>query len=435
MSATAEPSLSVAVLGLGHVGTTTAACLAAAGHRVHGIDLDPDKVAAFAAGRSPVVEPGVDELLRRGARSGLVRAGTAIEPVLDELDLALVCVGTPAGADGRLDYRAVLDVLRRLGRGLRRRDRARPPLLVVVRSTLAPGTMDGLVVPTLAAEAATEPGDRFEIALNPEFLREGTALDDHRAPSRILVGERVRGASRRLLGIYDGIDAPWIEVSFRLAESVKLLDNGFHALKVAFANEMGRIALAAGLEAEPLAELLLADRKLNLSPAYLRPGGAYGGPCLPKDLDALLAFARDGGLELPVLAAVRESNARHLDFIVQRIRATLPPPAPVLLLGLSFKAGTDDLRGSPNLALAERLLAAGYELEVLDPDLSPDRMVGANFAIAAAHRAILRDRLTDDLDGAARRARLAIVAKAMPGLAGRLPDDLPIVDIPRLRLP
>lgn len=435
MSVSVGPGLSIAVLGLGRVGTTTAACLAEAGHRVHGIDTDPDKVAALAAGRSPVVEPGVEELLRRAARAGSVSAGPSLEAVLDRLDLALVCVGTPAGSDGRLDYRALVDVLRQLGRGLRRRDRSRPPLLVAIRSTLAPGTMDGLVLPTLATEAGTSPGERFEAVFNPEFLREGSALLDHRSPSRIVLGERVRGAARRLLGIYEGIDAPWFEVPFRLAESIKLLDNGFHALKVAFANEMGRLALAAGVAPELLAEAFLADRRLNLSTAYLRPGGAYGGPCLPKDLAALLAFGRDAGLELPLLAAARRSNARHLDFILRRIRAILPPPGPILLLGLTFKTGTDDLRDSPNLALAERLLRAGYDLEVVDPDLDPGRLSGANFAIAAAHHELLRRRLTTDLEGAARRARLVVVAKTLPGLAGRLPDELPVVDIPRLRLP
>lgn len=427
--------LSLAVLGLGRVGTTSAACLVAAGHRVHGVDVDLEKVAAFAAGRAPVVEPGVDELLRRGARAGLLQAGPTIEPVLDQLDMALVCVATPAGADGRLDPTALLDVLRQLGRGLRRRDRARPPLLVVVRSTLAPGTMDRLVLPTLAAEARAEPGESFEVAFNPEFLREGSALHDHRAPSRIVVGERLPGASRGLLGIYDGIDAPRFEVPFRLAESLKLLDNCFHALKVAFANEMGRLALAADVAPDLLADLFLADHKLNLSPAYLRPGGPYGGPCLPKDLQAALAFAEDAGLELPVLAAVRESNARHLDFLLGRIRAVASPPAPILLVGLSFKAGTDDLRNSPALAIAERLVQAGYELEVVDPDLDPERLVGVNFAIAAAHREILRRRLTGDLEGAVRRARLVILGKAVPGLTGRLPDGVPVVDIGRLRLP
>lgn len=434
MIAKVEPGSSLAVLGLGRVGTTTAACLAAAGHRVHGIDLDPGKVAAFAAGRSPVVEPGLDALLQRAARAGLLAASPTIEPVLDRLDMVLVCVGTPPGPDGRLDYAALLDVLRRLGRAVRRRDRSRPPLLIVVRSTITPGTMDRLVLPTLAAETREEPGSRFEAVYNPEFLREGSALEDHRSPSRIVLGERVPGASRRLLGIYDSIRAPLLEVPFRLAESIKLLDNCFHALKVAFANELGRLALAAGVEPGCLADLLLMDRKLNLSPAYLRPGGPYGGPCLAKDLQAALAFARDSGLVLPLLAAVAESNARHLDFLFERIVAAAPPPGPILLVGLSFKAGTDDLRDSPNLALAERLVRAGYELEVVDPDLDPERLSGVNFAIAAAHAEILRRRATDDLIEASRRARLVVVGKPVAGLRDRLPLDVPVVDIPRLRL-
>lgn len=435
MIATVEPGLSLAVLGLGHVGTTTAACLVAAGHRVHGIDIDPRKTAALAAGSSPVAEPGLGELLRRGAEAGLLHAGSTVEPLLDRLDMVLLCVGTPAGADGRLDHTALLDLVRQLGRGLRRRSPSRPPLLVVVRSTLVPGTMDRLVVPTLSAEAGAEPGERFEIAFNPEFLREGSALEDHQAPSRIVIGERFPGASRRLRGIYDAVRAPVLEVSFRLAESVKLLDNCFHALKVAFANELGRFALAAGVAPDCLADLLLLDRKLNLSPAYLRPGGPYGGPCLPKDLRAALVFARDAGLALPMLAAVPESNSRHLEFLLERIRAAIDPPGPILLVGLSFKDGTDDLRESASLALAERLLRAGYELEAIDPDLDPERLVGVNFAIAAAHPEILRHRLVKDIDAALRRARLVVLGKTLPDLAGRLPAGLPVVDIPKLRLP
>jgi GDP-mannose 6-dehydrogenase len=430
-----EPGLSIAVFGLGRVGTTTAACLAAAGHRVHGIDVDPRKIAAFASGRSPVAEPGLDELLNRAARAGLLTASPTAETVLDQLDMVLVCVGTPASPDGRFDHTALLDVLRRVGRGLRRRAPAGRPLLIVVRSTLVPGTMDRLVVPTLVAEARNEPGSHFEIAYNPEFLREGSALEDHRSPSRILLGERVPGASRRLLGIYDGLRAPLLEVSFRLAESAKLLDNCFHALKVAFANELGRIAVANGVEPGRLADLLFMDHKLNLSPAYLRPGGPYGGPCLAKDLRAASTFARDTGLVLPVLEAIAESNARHLDFLFERIRAAVAPPGPVLLIGLSFKEGTDDLRGSAGLALADRLLRADYELEAVDPDLGPEPSVDADLAFATGHPELLHPPLVEDLDRAIRRARLVVLNKPAARLLGRLPPGIPVIDIPRLRLP
>lgn len=435
MQKNANQSLNIAIFGLGYVGTTTAACLVRSGHHICGIDINSEKVASFAAGRSPIVEPGVEELLHEGARAGLLRGETSLEPIVDWLDLALVCVGTPLGADGRLDYVHLLDVIRKLGRAARHRDRSRPPLLIVVRSTVAPGTMDQVVLPTLLLEAGSDPGERFELAFNPEFMREGTAISDYFAPPRIVVGERMPGVTRRLLGIYDEIAAPWFEVSFRLAESTKLLDNSFHALKVAFANEMGRIAVAAGLDPQYVAELFLADHKLNVSPAYLRPGGAYGGSCLPKDLQATLSFAREMDLELPLLAAVRESNLRHLAFLLERIVRLIPPPGPIVLVGLSFKSGTDDLRNSPNLVLAERLLQKGYELEVVDPDLNPDRLVGVNFAIAVEHQEILRRRFTTDLEGAARRARLIVIGKTIPGLAARLPADVAVFDIPRLRLP
>lgn len=426
-------ALNIAVLGLGYVGTTTAACLVRSGHRIHGIDINGEKVAAFAAGRSPIVEPGVEDLLREGAQAGLLHGETSVEPILDTLDMALVCVGTPLASDGRLDYVHLLDVIRKLGRAVRHRDRSRPPLLIVVRSTVTPGTMDQLIVPTLALEAGSEPGERFEVAFNPEFMREASAVKDYFAPPRIVIGERVAGVTRRLLGIYDGIDAPLFEVPFHLAESTKLLDNCFHALKVAFANEMGRIAIAAGLDPQLVAELFLADRKLNVSSAYLRPGGPYGGSCLPKDLQAMLAFAAEASLELPLLAAIRDSNSRHLEFLLDRIVAAAPPPGPILLVGLSFKAGTDDLRNSPNLALAERLLQKGYDLEVFDPDLDSTRLVGVNFAIAVEHQKILQRRLTSDLERAARRARLVVLGKTIPGF--RPPENVPVIDIPRLRLP
>lgn len=430
-----KPGLSIAVLGLGRVGTTTAACLAAAGHHVHGIDVDSRKIAAFASGRSPVAEPGLDELLDRAARRGLLTAGPTLDTVLDRLDMVLICVGTPPSPDGRFDLAALLDVLRRLGRGLRRRAPVQRPLSIVVRSTLVPGTMDRVVVPTLVAEARNEPGSCFEVAYNPEFLREGSALEDHRSPSRILLGERVPGASRRLLGIYDGLRAPLLEVSFQLAESAKLLDNCFHALKVAFANELGRIAVAIGVEPGRLADLLCMDHKLNLSPAYLRPGGPYGGPCLAKDLRAVSTFARDIGLALPVLDAIAESNARHLDFIFWRIFHTVSPPGPALFVGLSFKKGTNDLRGSAGLLLADRLLRAGYELEAVDPDLGPEPSVNVDLVSTTDRPALLYPPFADDLDRAIGRARLVILNKPVPRLLDRLPPDVPVIDIPRLRLP
>lgn len=421
-------------MGLGYVGTTTAACLLKDGHHVYGVDINPAKAELIGAGRSPVVEPGVEELLQAGLAAGRLASGPSLEPWLERLDLVMVCVGTPSRADGKLDMVHLLEVTRQLGRLLPRR-RGDAPLLLVLRSTMAPGTMQRLVLPTLEAAAGEGPGQLYEVAFNPEFLRESTAVKDYYAPPKIVVGERHPGASRRLKGIYDGLDAPFFEVGFAEAEMVKFVDNSFHALKVAFANEIGRIALARGIDPQRVADMFLADTKLNVSPAYLRPGGPFGGSCLPKDLGAMLALAREAGVQAPVLAGTKESNAVHGAWLVQAVKARLAPPGPVLLLGLSFKAGTDDLRNSPLLELAEALLDAGYDLKVFDPDLDPDRLIGVNFALAAEHQEVLRARLTQDLEAALRGVGLVVVGKSMPAHRQALPATVPQLDIPRLGLP
>ena len=424
-------ALHIAIMGLGYVGATTAACLLQGGHHVYGIDINPGKVAMIGMGRSPVVEPMVEELLQDGLAAGRLLSGSSIEPWLERLDLVLICVGTPARADGKLEMVHLLEVTRQLGRQIRERQ-PNGPLLLVFRSTMAPGTMERLVLPTLANAAGEPAGQRYEVAFNPEFLRESTAVKDYHAPPKIVVGERFPGASRRLKGIYDELDAPFFEVGFAAAEMVKFVDNCFHALKVAFANEIGRMALAKGIDPQLVADMFLADTKLNVSPAYLRPGGPFGGSCLPKDLSAMLAVAREAGVQMPVLGGAKESNAVHAAWLAQAVQARLAPPGPILLMGLSFKAGTDDLRNSPLLELAEALLDAGYDLRVFDPDLDPERLVGVNFALAAEHQEVLRACLTTDLATAADGVGLVVAGKPMAARLEALPAGLPRLDITRL---
>ena len=239
--------LDIAILGLGYVGTTTAACLVKDGHRVLGIDINPEKIRAIGEGRSPVVEPGVEELLQEGVRKGLVRSDNSIDAYLYELDLVIICVGTPSRADGKLDLTHLLEVSRQLGQTVKKRDPAKVPLLLVFRSTMPPGTIDRLVAPTLKAASGEEPGRLYEIAFNPEFLRESTAVKDYFSPPKIVIGEREPGLTKKLMGIYDGIEAPVFEVPFGTAEMAKMVDNSFHALKVAFANEIGRICQKLGI--------------------------------------------------------------------------------------------------------------------------------------------------------------------------------------------
>lgn len=423
----------IAILGLGYVGATTAACLAKAGHHVYGVDISAEKVRAVGEGRSPVVEPGVQELLETGVREGRVLAGTSIEPWLDTLDVVVICVGTPSRADGKLDLSHLLTVARELGRCVRGRRADLPPLLLVVRSTVPPGTMDRLVLPTLAQAAGEGPGRTYEVAFNPEFLREATAIRDYFSPPKIVIGEREPGVTGRLRGMYESIEAPLFEVPFAVAETVKFADNCWHAVKVAFANEVGRVCVARGVDPQAVADIFLADTKLNISPTYLRPGGPFGGSCLPKDLSGMLSLAREAGISAPLLAGTKESNAVHLAWIFQTVRQLCPAPGPVLLVGLSFKAGTDDLRNSPNLELAELLLEAGYDLHVHDPDLDPERLTGVNFALALEHQQALRSRFAGDLAAAAAKARLAVIGKPVPGIRERLPAELPILDLTRLR--
>ena len=424
--------LQIAILGLGYVGTTTAACLVESGHRVLGVDINPEKIAAIGEGRSPVVEPGVEERLRDGVARGLVRSAPSVDPYIDELDMVMICVGTPSRADGKLDLTHLLEVTRQIGRVVTRRSEALAPLLLVFRSTMPPGTIDRLVAPTLLKASGEAPGRLYEIAFNPEFLRESTAVKDYFSPPKIVIGEREPGITRRLAGIYDGIEAPLFEVPFGTAEMVKLVDNSFHALKVAFANEIGRVALSRGIDPQSVADLFLADTKLNISSYYLRPGGPFGGSCLPKDLSAMLSLARDAGLSVPLLAGAKESNAMHLAWILQAIKHRAPAPGPVLLLGLSFKAGTDDLRNSPLLDLAEMLLEAGYELSVHDPDLDPSRLIGVNFAVGVEHQDVLVDRMVEDPTEAAVTAKVIVLGKPIAGLSEELVNDPRTMDINRL---
>lgn len=425
-------TLNIAILGLGYVGTTTAACLIKDGHSILGIDINPEKVAAIGQGQSPVVEPEVEGLLKEGVKRGLIKSASRIGSDLDRLDIAMICVGTPSRSDGKLDLTHLLEVARQLGEAIRQRDPTRPPLLLIFRSTVPPGTMERLILPTLEQVTGEAAGTRWDMAFNPEFLRESTAVKDYFSPPKIVIGEREPGCTKRLSGIYDSLDAPLFEVDFKTAEMVKFVDNSFHALKVAFANEIGRICERRGIDAQAVAEIFLSDTKLNVSPAYLRPGGPFGGSCLPKDLSAMLALARDSGLPVPVLTGVRESNMAHLAFIVQAVKDRLAAPGPVLQLGLSFKAGTDDLRNSPLLDLAESLLEAGYDLKIYDPDLDPSKLVGVNFALAVEHRETLSSRLNTNIERAFEEARLIVLGKAIPGIREHLPSATPLVDVTRL---
>ncbi len=422
----ARMALGVGILGLGYVGSTAAACLLEDGHRVVAVDVRPEKVAALAEGRAPVAEPGVEERLCAGLRRGRLTVCSEIGPHIADLDVVWVCVGTPAGPGGALDLSRLLEASRTLARALRAAPARERPLWLVYRSTVMPGTMEERILPLLGEELGEPPGRRYEVVYYPEFLREGSAVADFRCPPKVVLGERAPGIARSLPGVA-AAGAPRFELPFRAAELVKLADNAFHALKVAFANETARIAASQGVDPQALLAPLLADTRLNISTAYLHPGAPFGGPCLPKDLQALIVSAERLGLPAPLLAGVRESNARHLDWLVAQIRARIPPPASILQLGLSFKPGTGDLRNSPLLDLAERLLACGYELCIYDPDVDPARLIGADRSRGPAEPGVLFGRLIDDPAPFLAQAELVIRGKR--NIALPLPEAVPVVGL------
>jgi GDP-mannose 6-dehydrogenase len=384
----------------------------------------------MAAGRSPVREPEVEALLAAALGRGLLSTAADLGDHVLDADLAVVCVGTPARPDGLLDMSHVAAVAGELGAAIRRRSAEAAPLLCIFRSTMLPGSMETLVIPTMAAAAGAPPGDRYEVACNPEFLRESVAVADYFEPPKIVVGERQPGVTARLRGLYDGIDAPLFEVPFRVAEMSKIVDNAFHALKVSFANEIGRVAAAAAVDVDRLMTLFLADRKLNLAEAYLRPGGPFGGSCLPKDVAALYAFARREAVDAPVIGHVLASNAGHQAALTRRVADALQPGTPVLLAGVTFKAGTDDLRESPMVYLARSLLDRGHAVMIYDQDLNERDLVGENLQFVHRHLPEIFDLLVDDLAPALRKRPVVVRAKPLPA---PMPAGLKIIDVDALQ--
>jgi GDP-mannose 6-dehydrogenase len=365
--------MKVAVFGLGYVGVVSAACLARDGHSVLGVDPNTLKVDFLKRGQSPIIEPGLDQLIAPAVASGRLVAGADYAAAVAHSDILMVCVGTPGQANGSLDLTYVRRVVRQLGEQLAGVDGYR---LVVMRSTLLPGSMQSVVIPLLEEASGREAGKDFGVCINPEFLREGTAIHDYDHPPKTVIGasdERAAGIVREL---YAAIAAPLIVTDLRTAEMVKYVDNSWHALKVTFANEIGRLSKAMGVDGRAVMRLFCIDTKLNLSSAYLRPGFAFGGSCLPKDVRALTYQGRLLDVDTPVLSSIIASNQLHIAHALSMIQAT--GSRRVGLLGLSFKDGTDDLRESPIVTLAEQLIGKGYELLVYDRNVRLASLVGAN---------------------------------------------------------
>lgn len=366
---------------------------------------------AIAAGTSPVSEAHLDELLRDAVDHDRLRVASLAEAV-GRADVIMVAVGTPSQPSGALDLTAVERICTEIGRALPADEHFRT---VVIRSTILPGTVDAVVRPRLEEAAGRRAGVDFGLATNPEFLREGSGVNDFFEASRTVIGADDERSAAAVRAVYEGLDAPIHVVSIRTSEMVKYTDNAFHALKIAFANEIATLARHAGVDGRDVMRLLTADHRLNVSPAYLRPGFAFGGSCLPKDLRALTDHARGAGLDLPLLAATLPSNEAHFLRAVQLVEDA--GRRDVALLGLSFKAGTDDLRESPAVALAEELLRRGYVLSIYDEDVRPETLRGANRAFIDRHLPHLGALLSQSLEATLAASGTVVVTKLWPAIA------------------
>jgi GDP-mannose 6-dehydrogenase len=422
--------MKISILGLGYVGTVTSACFARDGHEVIGVDVNPQKVALLNDGKSPIIEEEIDAMVMAGVRSGRLRATEDIHDAVMNTDMSLICVGTPSNGNGSLSLHSVVGACRSLAQVLRRK---REYHLIVLRSTVLPGTVNRMILPLLEQESGKKLCNGFGLCFNPEFLREGTSVKDFYAPPFTLIGARERSIAERALELYKDLAAPVYLTTIEVAETIKYASNAYHALKIAFANEMGTYCKALGIDSHQVMKIFATDTKLNISKAYLNPGFAFGGSCLPKDLRALLYEAKLHDIQLPVLQSILPSNEQHLQRTVEMITSLRKKK--IGLLGLSFKAGTDDLRESPLVKLTETLLGKGHELAIYDRDVSVARLTGANKEYIEREIPHLSCLLRKSLEEVISFAEILIIGNSNPEFAKildkRRPDQF-IVDLVRI---
>jgi GDP-mannose 6-dehydrogenase len=422
--------LKISIFGLGYVGAVTAGCFAADGHQVLGVDPVPEKVELMNRGQSPIVEAEIGEIVAETARNGRLRATQDPTVAVEDTDLSFVCVGTPSQSNGNLDLRYIRRICEQIGNALRTKSDRHT---VVIRSTILPGTMRNVVIPTLQEFSRKRAGEDFGICNNPEFLREGSAVRDFRSPPKTVIGELDRASGDLLASLYEKLDAPLIRTDLNTAEMVKYVDNCWHAFKIGFANEIGNLCDSIDVDAEAVMNIFCQDKKLNISPAYLKPGFAFGGSCLPKDLRALSYQAKMRDLELPILSAVLPSNemqvARGAKLVVDSGNSR------VGVLGFSFKAGTDDLRESPVIEVIERLIGKGYDLRIYDRNVSMAALVGANRDFILNRIPHISRLMVSSIDAVLAHAKTIVIGNNDPEFSQiqtKLREDQVLVDLVRI---
>jgi GDP-mannose 6-dehydrogenase len=412
------------------VGAVSAGCLADEGHQVLGIDPVADKVDLINRGLSPIVEAEINEIIAETVRAGSLRATQDPTAAIHETDLSFICVGTPSQPNGNLDLRYIRRICEQIGDALRAKTNRHT---VVIRSTILPGTMRGVVIPTLEEFSGKRAGVDFGICNNPEFLREGSAVKDFRSPPKTVIGELDQAGGDLLASLYEHVEAPMIRTDLNTAEMIKYVDNSWHALKIGFANEIGNLCDSFGVDAEAVMNIFCKDKKLNISPAYLKPGFAFGGSCLPKDLRALSYQAKMHDLQLPILSAVLPSNEMQ---IARGVKLVMDGGSPrVGILGFSFKAGTDDLRESPVIEVIERLVGKGYDLRIYDRNVNIAALVGANRDFILNHIPHISRLMVPNIDAVLAHAQTVVIGNRDPEFSqiqARLREDQCLVDFVRI---
>ena len=424
--------MKISIFGLGYVGAVSLACLSRDGHDVVGVDIDRAKLDLIAAGKTPVVEEGMVDLMAHVAAAGRVVVTTDAQQAVRDTDISLVCVGTPSAANGSQDQSAVLRLAADIGKAIGEKQ---APHVVVFRSTLVPGTVEDVLRPIIEKASGKKDGEGFFLSFQPEFLREGSSIRDYDKPPFTIVGANHPEPANRLRELFGHLPCKFIETSVRSAEMMKYCCNNFHALKITFANETARLCDALGVDAFEVMDLVCQDTQLNISRAYLRPGFAFGGSCLPKDLRATAHLAKIHDVEIPVLGSIMQSNRDHLDVAIAKVLDS--GKRRIGFIGLSFKTGTDDLRESPLVNLAEHLIGKGMQLSIYDPEVTLSRLLGANRRYIETHLPHIGDLLSADIAEVIAKSDVLVLGlddeSTQRALAQHCRADQTVIDLVRVR--
>lgn len=420
--------MKISIFGLGYVGCVGMGCLARAGHEVLGVDVSDEKVALINSGKPTIVEKDIDELIETGFNDGRIRATKDYVQAVLSTDISFLCVGTPSSHNGHLDLTYIMQTAREIGEALRKKDSFH---IVVVRSTVFPST-NARMTQIIAQESGKQPNIDFAVVSNPEFLREGTAVADYLNPPLTVLGSDCERAISVMHNLYENItDTPIEVVSIGVAEMIKYVNNSYHALKVVFANEVGEICKRLGVDSHEVMRIFCMDKQLNISPYYFKPGFAYGGSCLPKDLRGLCTLAHDLYLPTPVLSAIEPSNEMQIGRLINKIDKM--GKMRIGVLGLSFKAGTDDMRNSPIVSVIEALHGKGYEIKIFDKNVNLSRLIGKNKSVISSKLPHIEAMLTDSIDALTDWAQLIIIANKDEDFRhAKITLSTPIIDLVRI---